>query len=426
MRNLAKVGVFIAFCFIQACAVNPVTGERELSLMSAEQEVATGEQYYDPSQQQQGGRYIVDPDLNAYVAQVGRKLAALSDRPNLPYEFVVLNNATPNAWALPGGKIAVNRGLLVLLDDEAQLAAVLGHEIVHAAARHSAQQQSRSAIVQLGMQVASVASQGSEYSDLIAMGAGAGANLYIAKYGRGQELQADEYGIQYMVAAGYDPYAAVELQQTFVKLSQSHSQDWLQGLFASHPPSQERVDKNKALAAKYGEKGTRNKQAYQRAIAQLKKDQDAYEKHQQALSAAQNKDFNTALNLVGQAINRQNEEPLFYVTKGQIEMAKKQYSSATQSFTAAVNRNPDYFAGYLGLGLAEVELKQNAKAKGHLEKSMGLLSTQVAAFHLGKLELAAGNQSKAVEYLNAVAQQGGDYGQQAQAILNQIQAPASN
>ena len=85
----------------------------------------------------QGGAYVVDPELNRYVREVGARLARASDRA-LPYEFVVLNNSTPNAWALPGGKIAVNRGLLVELDNEAELAAVLGHEIVHAAARHGA------------------------------------------------------------------------------------------------------------------------------------------------------------------------------------------------------------------------------------------------------------------------------------------------
>ena len=99
------------------CAVNPVTGKKELSIISAQQEVSMGAERYQPYQQQQGGRYSVDPELNVYVNSVGQKLARVSDRPNLPYEFVVLNNSVPNAWALPGGKIAVNRGLLDILED---------------------------------------------------------------------------------------------------------------------------------------------------------------------------------------------------------------------------------------------------------------------------------------------------------------------
>ena len=94
------------------CVVNPVTGQRELGVISTEQQINMGKQQYVPAQQMQGGQYVVDPGVTAYVQQVGQRLAAVSDVA-LPYEFVVLNNSVPNAWALPGGKIAVNRGLLV-------------------------------------------------------------------------------------------------------------------------------------------------------------------------------------------------------------------------------------------------------------------------------------------------------------------------
>ena len=122
---------------VSGCAVNPVTGKKELALYSTEDEIAIGREHYFTAQQSSGGLYKVDTALTGYVARVGRRIAAVSDRP-LPYEFVVLNDSSPNAWALPGGKIGINRGLLVELDNEAELAAVLGHEIVHAAARHGA------------------------------------------------------------------------------------------------------------------------------------------------------------------------------------------------------------------------------------------------------------------------------------------------
>ena len=145
--NLAGRALLLSLCVTAiGCAVNPVTGENELSLVSVSQEIAIGEQQYGPSQQSQGGLYYLDPGLQSYVADVGMKLAKVSHQPDLPYEFVVINSAIPNAWALPGGKIAVNRGLLTELEDEAQLAAVLGHEIVHAAARHSAAQMTRDVV----------------------------------------------------------------------------------------------------------------------------------------------------------------------------------------------------------------------------------------------------------------------------------------
>ncbi len=198
------------------------------------------------------------PALTAYVESVGNRLAAQAKR-DLPYEFHVLNDSTPNAWALPGGKIVVNRGLLTELNSEAELAAVLGHEIVHADAAHGARQQSKGMLTQVGMVAAMVFGSSmadSEMGQQVAMMVPQlGAQLITTKYGRDAERESDLYGMQYMSAAGYNPQGAVELQETFVKLSASRRSDWLSGLFASHPPSKERVANNKATAKTLPEGG---------------------------------------------------------------------------------------------------------------------------------------------------------------------------
>jgi len=237
----------ISFALLAGCAVNPVTGDRELILVSGEQELAMGAQNYAPMQQSQGGPYDVDPALTQYVQAVGGRLADVSDV-QLPYEFVVLNNSVPNAWALPGGKIAINRGLLTELESEAELAAVLGHEVVHAAARHTAKQMSKGMLMQGLVVATSVATNDSSYGDLAVGGASIVAQLTLMKYGRGAELESDKYGMRYMSKAGYDPQGAVTLQETFVRLSEGRDEDWLSGLLASHPPSQERVKANRKRA----------------------------------------------------------------------------------------------------------------------------------------------------------------------------------
>src|SRR5258705_7304932 len=137
MRNTLPLIVALA-AVLTGCESNPVTGKNELHLISTQDEIAQGQQYYPLSRQAQGGDLVTDPALTAYVRAVGAKLGAVSDR-SLPYEFVVLESGVPNAWALPGGKIAVNRGLLLELDDEAELAAGLGHMINPYAARHGPQ-----------------------------------------------------------------------------------------------------------------------------------------------------------------------------------------------------------------------------------------------------------------------------------------------
>jgi len=236
------------------CGVNPVTGQSELQLVSTQSELAMGAKNYAPLQQSQGGQYKVDPGLSVYVNQVGQRLAAVSDR-KLPYEFVVINNSIPNAWALPGGKIAINRGLLIELTNEAELAAVLGHEVVHAAARHSAQKIEKGMTLNIGL-ILLGAAVGSEKNGEALMATGSvGAALLSQKYSRDAESESDHFGMNYMVRAGYDPYAAVSLQETFVRLSKGKEPNWLEGLFASHPPSQQRVDANRLLAKKLNRPG---------------------------------------------------------------------------------------------------------------------------------------------------------------------------
>src|ERR1044071_1733142 len=208
--RFTHICAFLLCTLLTSCGINPVTGKRELQFVSGAQEVKIGEENYAPTRQGEGGDLSVLPDLTAYVNEVGRKLIAVADR-ELPYEFTVLNNSVPNAWALPGGKIAVNRGLLVELKNEAELAAVLGHEIVHAAARHGAKAQERGTIMQVGMVAATIGAglsgMDGNLAGMMIQGAGVGTQLIQSKYGRDQELESDKFGMKYMKLAGYDPQA---------------------------------------------------------------------------------------------------------------------------------------------------------------------------------------------------------------------------
>src|SRR5512133_1768281 len=189
-RSLAALAAALA---LAACARNPVTGERQLSLVSTEQEIALGKESAEQVTQSIG-RYP-DPGVQAYVEGIGKKLAAASERPQLPWSFTVLDDPTVNAFALPGGPVFVTRGILTHLNSEAELAAVLGHEIGHITARHSVQQISKAQLAQLGLGVGMVLSE-----DLrkIAPVAGAGLQLLFLQFGRDAERQSDELGFRYM------------------------------------------------------------------------------------------------------------------------------------------------------------------------------------------------------------------------------------
>jgi predicted Zn-dependent protease len=427
-----KLRIFVplfTLAFLTACGVNPVTGKKEIQFISEAQELQLGEQNYAPARQGEGGDLTVLPELTTYVNNVGQKLAAVADR-KLPYEFVVLNNSVPNAWALPGGKIAINRGLLTELDNEAELAAVLGHEIVHAAARHGAKAQERGTLMQVGMAAAQIGAAMSDVdpgvANLALGGASVGLQMVQMKYGREHELESDEYGMKYMKLAGYDPAGAITLQETFVRLSQAggqKQQNWLEGLFASHPPSQERVDRNKATADKLGRGGTLGAEAFAAAVKPLRQLKPAYDKADQALAAAQKKDYATAKSLANEAAKAIPKEGSFQVLLGQIALAEKQPQAAAAYYDKAIQLSPNYFASYLGAGVAQLQLDNRQKAEQHLKRSAELLPTAPAAYYLGNIARDRGDAESARKYYEAAATSQSAIGQAAAVEFMKMDLP---
>lgn len=373
-----------AVLMLQACSTNPVTGQSELALVSTQEEIALGEQHYVPGRQSQGGDYVADPSLVKYVDRVGQKLAKHADR-KLPYEFSVINNSTPNAWALPGGKIAINRGLLVKLKSEAELAAVLSHEIVHAAARHGAKAMQRGMLLQVLVVATAVASQGDDNAGLKVLGSQVGAALLSQKYSRDAELESDHYGMQYMDQAGYDASAAVDLQKLFVELSQGKQSNWLAGMFASHPPSQERVQKNRETAAKLGAGGLRNEQAFRQSTAYLRKVQPAYDAYDSGVKAVKEEKWQEVKQLARKAISIEPNEGHFYALYALYLEHIKQPEKAVEQLDTAIAKSPNYFLFYLQRGRLHNLLGHKAQAKADLTTSQKLLPTQQAKQLLGSL-----------------------------------------
>src|SRR5687767_7186914 len=190
----------VAAAVMTACATNPVTGKRELSFMSEAQEISVGREL-DAQVRQEMGLYE-DNELQRYVQDLGMQLARSSQRPNLPWSFAVLDSPAVNAFALPGGFIYITRGILPYLDNEAQLVGVLGHEIGHVTARHSAQQYTRGMGASLGVLVGSIfVPQIRPFSDL----AEGSIGVLFLKFGRDDEIQADALGAAYTAAGGWDP-----------------------------------------------------------------------------------------------------------------------------------------------------------------------------------------------------------------------------
>lgn len=401
--------VILGSFLLSACGINPVTKKRELQLISEQQEISIGQQNYLPARQSQGGDYIIDPELTAYVQSVGQRLAAVSDR-QLPYEFVVLNNSVPNAWAMPGGKIAFNRGLLYELNSEAELAAVMGHEIVHSAARHGAKNMERGILLQGAVMAIGIGAQNSDYANLIVGGSQIGAQMISSKYGRDAESESDYYGMLYMKKAGYDPAAAVSLQETFVRLSEGRESGFLEGLFASHPPSQARVDANRKTLEKIGAGGEWGKEIYAEKVGKLKVTRPAYQAHDEAVAALSKGDTAKALTLAKQAIAIEPREPRFQDLLGDIALSEKKYDEALKHYAEAIRMQPDYFKPHIQSGIALYNSGRKDEAAPYFKRSIELLPTAPAHYFLGDLAESRGDMRTALQHYQVAADSSSEIG----------------
>jgi predicted Zn-dependent protease len=429
MMNATRIlAAALVATVLAACGTNPVTGKKEIQFVSESSEIKIGNENYAPMRQSEGGDVNVMPELTTYVNEIGQKLAAVSDR-KLPYDFVVLNNSVPNAWCLPGGKIAVNRGLLTELNSEAELAAVLGHEIVHGAARHGAKAQERGTLMQAGMVAAQVGLGASHVSagaaNILLAGSGVGAQMVQMKFGRDQESEADHYGMIYMKRAGYDPAAAVTLQETFVRLSKDagRSKNWLEGLFASHPPSEERVNDNRKTLAEIGAGGDMGAERYRQRIAPLTSAKPAYDKYDQAIAAANKKDYAGARKLAAEAEALLPREGRFEQLQGDTLLAEKKPADALPHYERAIELNPNYYGSYLGGGTAQYRLGNKIKAREWLQRSHDLLPTAPSAYYLGTLARESGDTATAMEYYRTAAGSQSQYGQLAAAEYVRMDLP---
>lgn len=275
---LVLVASMLASCGTQV--INPVSGRAERTVMDEPTEIAHGRQGHEQVLQEYG--VYANPRLQAYVNEIGQKLASQSHRAHLKWTFTVLDSAEINAFALPGGYVYVTRGIMAYLDSEAELAGVIGHEIGHVTARHGAQQATRQQTAGIGVLAATVLGavlegQGvggaTDFASQVSQTAAAG---YIASYSREQESQADELGAEYLARNQYNPENMVDVitvlknQERYaaeVARSEGRTLSSGAGWLASHPSNDQRLADIRRIAAGYqGRYGDDGRTRYLQAI----------------------------------------------------------------------------------------------------------------------------------------------------------------
>ncbi|WP_432821735.1 M48 family metalloprotease [Trichloromonas sp.] len=409
--RLLLIAALVLPTFFSGCAVNPVTGRNELALfqVSEQQEVELGQKAFPTAQQQMGGVYP-DAALNDYVNRVGLRLARQGSRSSLPFQFKVVNDSTPNAFALPGGFIAITRGLLVNLDNESQLASVLGHEVAHVDARHSVQGMQRGALYDLGLIVLTGATGSSSLGPLARQAGGLAAGLLDRSYSRDQERESDRLGIDYMVRAGYNPNGAIELQEFFYrKLEGGAEPDWVGGLFRSHPFSRERLDANREyIRSRYSSAAAApgalvGRRELQQATARLRETRAAYDLYDEARRLEREDKLAAAVPVYLQAAAAAPDEALILSGLGMAYLQSDDLGAARIHLSRAVQLDGRYYFSRLGLGYVYLQQKQADRAVAELETSMVLLPSLQGGYLLAEAYEKSGQKEKALEQYHAVA-----------------------
>ncbi len=305
------------------CAVSPVTGRRQLMLLSEGQEVAMDREHA-PHQFSADFGVSQDSGMNNYVESLGQDLAVRSHRPGMPYSFQVVNANYVNAYAFPGGSIGVTRGIMLEMEDEAELAALLGHEVGHVNARHTAQRMTRGMIAQLtvvGATVA-VASESQGLAPLVQTVGGLSAGALLAHYSRENEREADDLGMEYASRAGQNPAGMVDLHGMLLEQSE-RKPNALELMFATHPMSSERkATAERMLRQQYHEQGNRPRhgERYQDNIAGLRRLKPAIELQQEGEGEMARENFARAESYFKESLEMAPED-----YPGLILMARCQY-----------------------------------------------------------------------------------------------------
>jgi len=255
IRSLLLAAALTSGLLLGGCATNPVTGRSDVVTMSAAQEVEIGRRMH-PQILQEYGRYA-DEAVQTYVSEIGQRIAAKSHRPDLQYTFTVLDSEEVNAFALPGGYVYITRGIMAYLNSEAELAAVLGHEVGHVTARHAVRQQTGATAAGVGATLVAILTGSGDLANLANL---AGTAL-VRGYGRDMELEADAIGAEYLDRLGFDPEAMIDVvrllknQETLeVQIARQEGREprVYHGVFSTHPDNDTRLKEVVASASRAG------------------------------------------------------------------------------------------------------------------------------------------------------------------------------
>ena len=418
LKNSAIMSATLAGpIFFTGCAIDPVTGKQQLMMVSQQQEIGIDKQQ-SPFQFSSDYGITKDAGINQYISDVGKRLLPGVHRSDMPYTFQCVNATYINAYAFPGGTIAVTRGILLKLDNEAQLAALLGHELGHVNARHSAEQVSKgqlSSLLVAGLSIVA-STQGSGLDDLTQQLGMLGQGLFLSKYSRDNEREADSLGNEYMVKAGYPSKGFVGLMEMLDSLHKEKPSS-AQILFSTHPMSTERltsaVQREKGIY-QYSKDSSLNRDRYMDSLSSLLAKKEGIELLQQGEKHMAKKEYDKAQTTFKKSLNKLKNDYTAHVLMAKCQLLRKKPDQALAYADTAKKLYPAEIQGYYVAGFASKELKKYTIAYKNFDTCDKLLpgNPQMSFYKgycldkKGEIEPAANNY---ITYLKMINSQPNEY-----------------
>ena len=380
-------------------------------LVSESQELKIGKDAAPSMKWDFGGHYS-DKELELYLGDIVKRLWSISERSHLPMQFSIQNTSVPNAFALPG-YVVITRGLLSDMENEAQFAAVMGHEIGHVMARHTAQRLSQMQLQQVGLSIGSVALKGTQGGDALLTVGQIGSSLLLLKFSRGQEIQSDRLGARYMSELGYDPNqakAAHNVLQSSVdkylkRLGKSRGQDnFMSSLLSTHPRHEVRISEIQGMINELPpytiKEDGKFSNRFMKATASIRNINEIYFKYDKAQIYYQEGKFGRAEDELNKAISQDNLQPPFHNLMGMVRLQQKDTGKAKRLFQKALDLDPGFHPSLYGMGLVHLFDGNYTRAISSFKNSIKIYPGHGGShFGLGKSYYKNGQYLQALPYL---------------------------
>jgi len=354
------------------CRTSPVTGEREFILVGEQEELALGNQTHPNVVFMYDGEYH-DADLNRYLGTIVMRLHACSHRPHLQMEFTMLNTSIINAFATPG-HVYATRGFLARLENEAQFAAVMGHELAHVAAGHTAKQLSREALLSLSFGIVDYAAGDAGWGSAVLTAGEVGVTVLGLSYSREQERQADRVGTYYMAVAGWDPAQAVRMQELLASFDE-HEPTLMDEYLSTHPTKDDRIVEirtminAKDISSRYVQGDGVYAERWERRLGRLHRADRAFAPYDRGMKLLEGKNFDGALGAAQEAISQQGDQAAFHRLKGDALLGLKRIGEAKAAYRRSLELDGKYALATIGLGRAYLAEGDHAAAQREFDRA---------------------------------------------------------